>query len=81
MARAALDALGYTGLHEPPQHNRAVLDARLWFEYAHDDVEMACDMSGIDRDLITETVLRVPASYMQEGGDAEGGRGDVATAQ
>ena len=65
-----LDGLGHTGLSEPRHHDRAVEEARLWFEY-DPDVEVVFDFAGVDAGLIRNAVLGRPALYLGEGDSVE----------
>lgn len=57
-ARAVLDALGYTGLNETQPHNRAIVEARHWFQNNRDDVEAVFDLAGIDPDSIVPYLMQ-----------------------
>lgn len=57
-ARAVLDSLGYTGLNEIQPHNKAIIEARQWFQTNHEDVEIVFDLAGIDPNSITPHLLK-----------------------
>ena len=73
VARAVLDALGHTGLNDAAQHNQAVREARVWFKFGT-NVELYCDMAGLDLDAIRMPLLNTLPwyKYEPEGEDGTG---------
>jgi len=57
-ARAILDSLGYTGLNELQPHNKAVIEARHWFQVRQEDVCTVFDLAGIDPNSVVPYLLR-----------------------
>jgi len=57
-ARAILDSLGYTGLNEAQPHNKAVIEARHWFQVCPEDVYTVFDLAGIDADSVVPHLLK-----------------------
>ena len=57
-ARAVLDSLGYTGLNEMQPHNKAVIEARHWFQVCREDVYTVFDLAGIDPEAVVPYLLK-----------------------
>lgn len=57
-ARAILDSLGYTGLNELQPHNKAIIEARQWFQTSKEDVETVFDLAGIEPNSVVPYLLR-----------------------
>ena len=58
IARLALDALGITGVsRKKPEHKQAIEDARRWFWYCYDDMQLAFEFAGLDFEYIV-TIIR-----------------------
>lgn len=71
IARAILDALGYTGLSEPDEHFFAVLDARDWFEKSQ-DLAYIFELAGVHPVLIRDTILKTkPLTEVSDRGRAK----------
>lgn len=56
LARAVLDALGYTGMSEIWKHNKAMYESQKWF-CEKDEVEFVCDLAAVDFKPVRETIL------------------------
>ena len=59
VGRAVMDALGFTGLDKPHQHNTTVRAARVWLKFSK-DVDDFFEFAGVRdvkivRDIILET--------------------------
>lgn len=57
VARAVMDALGYTGQTEIDKHNAIMLDAQRWFKYAHEDMREVFDLADMPLETCRESVL------------------------
>ncbi len=56
VGRAVMDALGFTGLDEPGEHNTAVRAARVWLKFGENVVE-TFDLAQIDHiDVVRKSV-------------------------
>lgn len=44
--RAIMDAIGFTGLENPHEHNMAVRQARVWFKFS-ENVEEIFELGGL----------------------------------
>jgi hypothetical protein len=66
-ARVILDAMGFTGLTgEPTKHNKAVREARMWFKFDDENVQMVFDLAGLELYTIKETIVNWEPRYFEE---------------
>lgn len=65
-ARACLDAIGITGLQrDPPKHNRAVREARVWFRFDPDGLcEEVLENAGVPFERTRAIVLAEPTRFI-----------------
>ncbi len=57
IGRAIMDALGWTGIDKPTEHNRAVRAARVWFKFGENVEEMFDDAKIKNYHVVREHVL------------------------
>jgi hypothetical protein len=57
VARAVMDALGFTGQTEIDKHNAIMTDAQRWFKYAHEDMREVFDLADVPLEICRESVL------------------------
>ena len=57
VARAVMDALGFTGQTEADKHNAIMLDAQKWFKYAVDDMQEVFDLADLPLEITRESVM------------------------
>lgn len=57
VARAIMDALGFTGQTETDKHNTIMLDAQKWFKYAHEDMQEVFDLADLPLEITRESVM------------------------
>ena len=57
MARAVMDALGFTGQTEIDKHNAIMTEAQRWFKYAHDDMREVFDLAEVPLEICRESVV------------------------
>lgn len=58
MARAVMDALGFTGQTEVDKHNAIMTEAQRWFKYAHDDMREVFDLADMPLEICRESVIQ-----------------------
>ena len=56
VARAVMDALGYTGQSEPDKHNSILMEAQAWFK--GDDIVQVFDYADLPLETTRECVIR-----------------------
>jgi hypothetical protein len=56
VARAIMDALGYTGQTEPDKHNAILREAQWWFKYSP-DLQEVFDFAGIPLKTTRDSVM------------------------
>lgn len=57
MARAVMDALGFTGQTEVDKHNAIMLEAQRWFKYEHESMREVFDLADLPLEICRESVL------------------------
>lgn len=57
MARAVMDALGFTGQTEVDKHNAIMTEAQRWFKYAHADMREVFEMADVPLEITRESVM------------------------
>jgi hypothetical protein len=60
--RAALDAIGQTGMSEIAAHFRIIREARMWFKF-DSMAQTVYDLGGVDFQAVKEAVLAVKPPY------------------
>lgn len=58
VARAVMDALGYTGQTEIDKHNAIMIEAQRWFKYAHEDMREVFDLADMPLEICRESVIQ-----------------------
>lgn len=66
IGRAVMDALGFTGLDEPSDHNTAVSAARVWFKFG-DNVAEYFEMARVENvHIVRKEILAVSPKVRPE---------------
>jgi hypothetical protein len=57
VARAVMDALGFTGQAEPDKHNVIMVEAQRWFRYSADKQEVF-DLADLPLEITRDAVIQ-----------------------
>ena len=57
VARAVMDALGFTGQTEVDKHNAIMLEAQRWFKYEHESMREVFELADISLEICRESVM------------------------
>ncbi len=58
VARAVMDALGFTGhVAEPDKHLNAMIDAQRWFRYSREDISQVFELADLPLEICRESVI------------------------
>ena len=58
VARAVMDALGFTGQTEIDKHNAIMTEAQKWFKYAHEDMREVFELAEVHLETCRESVIQ-----------------------
>jgi len=63
VARAVMDACGYTGLNIPKRQDEIMREARLWFKFGGEDRSMIFELAGLEEERIRQAIIAIAPKY------------------